>query len=173
MSGGEVCIPRTVIGGIGGKFVAMEVAATGLPFELAAPTGGGLGAADNCVELRTESVKGNEVLHCGHAATFPSSSSGATNSFPHFGQRTVMDIRWKLRTCEWEMPNEPALHFQSKEKVIQRERTQDNQHGGCHDKYAGQEHLHTGLASNRFGALRSLDAQQIRLSAKNVRQGCA
>ena len=44
------------------------------------------------VDPRVEPVTGNVSLHCGQAATFPNSSSGATSSLPQFGQRMVSGI---------------------------------------------------------------------------------
>ena len=49
-----------------------------------------LGAGGGVV--RPGPVTGNVNLHCGHAATLPSNSSGAINSLPHLGQRTVSAI---------------------------------------------------------------------------------
>ena len=44
------------------------------------------------VEPRADPVTGKVSLHCGHAATFPNNSSGATSSLPQFGQRIVSGI---------------------------------------------------------------------------------
>ena len=120
-SGGDGGFPRPLIDGAGGKFVGIDAMLAGLADGLAfaAPTDDAtVGATENCAELRSESVNGKEVLHCGHAATFPINSSGATSSFPHFGQRTVMDIKCKLRNGESRTENEKPLHLHAKEEVI-------------------------------------------------------
>ena len=114
----------------------------------------GMGS-DEC-DARPEPVTGNVRLHCGHAATFPSNSSGTTSSLPHLGQRSVSGI------------SSDCLHPQPKEEVVQCEWSQDNQHGGCHHQDSGQQHLDACFPGDRLGSLRPLDAEQIGLRAKDV-----